>query len=197
VLREMRRREEQREEEEERYHSTTKAQDAQLSFVEVEDRPISTLMSTPAGQRRRNLAMQQREETLRSSRERVEMRDDPAAEPNPALRECCIVCPVPSEDPRGIDMEAVSDARRKLDESNNRFGTFLRSGRQQRVRPCCNACPSQFWLRTVSQDTNPFWGPEKMPPERVVPRDDADSQNGAPVQNLPPPPAQAVAVNTP
>jgi hypothetical protein len=36
-----------------------------------------------------------------------------------------------------------------------------------------------------------------MPPERVVPRDDADSQNGAPVQNLPPPPAQAVAVNTP
>lgn len=95
-------------------------------------------------------------------------------------KKCCAVCPVPadpplenpnpqkfeipkSEDSSFLEMEeqlSGEPRRTAPTEENNRFGSFLRRGRQKRVSTCCKSCPSQFYLRTVSLDLDPFYGPE-------------------------------------
>lgn len=90
--------------------------------------------------------------------------------PGASRGECCSVCPVAARDPFGVDMKKYEEERKAaLDETNNRFGSFLRRARKRPSPGCCNSCPSQFFIRTVSKDTDPFYGKEKIPPPAVTP----------------------------
>jgi len=100
---------------------------------------------------------------------------------------CCHICPIPAEPPLGVpssvqfkvagtgafletEAETEVDAeeprglmRAMPTEAQQRWGPFLRRGRTKPIAQCCDYCPSQFYLRSVSQDEDPFWGKELKP----------------------------------
>jgi hypothetical protein len=119
---------------------------------------------------------------------------------NPGARSaCCEVCPVPAEPPQDLEghpmkLEKTTDEKDaaakglKVDRNYNvdkyraELGFFLRRGKRRTARACCNHCPSQFWLRPISQDSNPFWGAEKHPPPRPI--EGTAEENASPDMNM-------------
>jgi len=104
-----------------------------------------------------------------------ETRTDPKSFESPRAKKCCSVCPIPAETPEeAMPSEINGEA---LSEKNNKFADFLRARFHRSPAECCGHCPSQFWLRTVAQDRNPFWGPEHTPPvQKVIPMEEESAE---------------------
>lgn len=133
---------------------------------------------TPEQQRQRDAARAERRDEREARRRGARGQADPQ-NPAAARGPTCVICPVPAADPLGVDMQKYYKEKGVDDKKNNRFGSFLRRGRGQPTKPCCNTCPSAFWIRTVSKDTDPFYGPEVKPPPVVLPGDEASADEGA------------------
>ena len=84
-------------------------------------------------------------------------------------QKCCSICPVPSENPRMVDISKMNGL--PIEVVNNRFGDYLKTRFHKQVSPCCNHCPSQFWVRH-NLDFTPFAGapPKNMVVDKVVPQ---------------------------